>query len=295
MSRVDKCKNCDCLKFFIDSVSCEKSCINCGVVMPFIVMDINTLTHDEKSNYNFCNGARKTIITPTEMNIDSSTPSRKKARMIKIHKKTNRDLCQAQRSLNEISSTRESRRYEQVMKIIDERVDILSLSTSDMDMIKIIHYKMDVKYYPRPIELHALILIALATRYTSQISYQRICDTSNSVPAKSLISFVKKICDSLGIARPVSNPTVMIGKHMSVLGLSRRQMNFVTDELKRLIKERSSLHPMTHMSVAILNTVNTVDVEHTSAYDITPRKIAYEVGTTLSTLLSKYEEFKKPV
>jgi len=277
-----QCVNCSCLKFVMDYVTSEKSCINCGTVQRVLTFDINALTfNDLSTNYGAmsCKGSKaKTSI-----------------QMVKNHKA----LCYTERSMNSVTeNTRKNKRFKKIMILVNNRVKFLLLSQQDLNLIEEFHEKMDVKYYPRPIELHALILIALATRKSSQISYHKICQTSKTVAAKNLVSFVKTICDSLGIARPVSDPKVMIRKHMSALGLSNRQKIHAFKTLCDLIKNKSSLHPMTHMSVAILISVNNLDVNHTSKCCITSEKIALEVGTSLSTLLSKYEETKndfKPV
>lgn len=270
-----KCKNCDCLKYVFDVHSSERTCVSCGTVNPVLTIDRETLTYSDFDSYSY----------DTSTFIESKA-SFKQLRDKHVEINNNNYTPKTKDSLNTV---RKKKRFEQIMRVVNSKTDELGLSCGDLSRIRVIHNKLSVACYPRPIELHALILIALATRESSQISYQRICEKSDTVSSKNLISFVKTICDSLNIPRPTSDPKIMINKHVTMLGLSRKQRLHTFKKLGELMEKYPSLHPMTHMSLAIMISISKVDIEHSNKYSITPQKIAQVVGTTVSTLMTKYD------
>jgi hypothetical protein len=187
-------------------------------------------------------------------------------------------------------------RFNRISEIVEERRNLLKLSDIEISRVYNYYHRMKIEHYPRTIELHALVLIALATRSSTQISYKQICEHSTNITSKELITFVKRTCDNLKIQRPISDPSVMIRKHIGHLRLTRKQGVRAENIVSYLTYKKPTLHPLTQISVSLLIAIDTIDTHHKKkiSYDREQfiEYISNEVNTTISTIKKTYDELK---
>lgn len=322
------CEDCKNTQFKICEDTGTSICVNCGVCKP-VFIDGFDITHNEKKQYimEYDNQLgfnptqignikyKRVIETGTDHTKYRSEKNKDKDENEK-HKNINEnnvsngengengenDLSYKKSDLQKLRSShhlshvmlnnRKETRFKNIYKIINERRDIWRLSDIDIRRVCEIYNRMKLKHHPRTIELHALVLVALATRESSQISYNEICASSHTISTKELISFVKKTCDNMNISRPLSNPIRMILKHISKMGLTKKQGLRSEKIIRYLLLKQPSLHPMTHMAVSILIAIKTVDQDNILTKDLTFEHISCEINTTASTLENTYERLK---
>lgn len=288
-----KCQLCSG-RIVVDYTNATSTCVKCGVTKNIIVAN-NCVTFGDMDRYNVSgsDSLRRSGYSTTMGSIvcrpSAKTSNSKKRYHQNDNDKQSADNIKCIRStVDRITQTRSTRRYNNIRTVIEELRDVLTLTDHEIDRVFDLFDRMKPEHYPRSVELHTRVLITIISMKNSGRSLKDLCRGSKSVAVKDLAGCLKTVCKHMQI--PVSNPSVVIAtsKYSTPLCMTRYQTARSERIVKYLLCKCPSLHPATHISTALLIS----KVHGRQPCELTPgliKRVAEIVETTVSTLTSSYE------